>query len=65
MMLATLYNYHMNNATGTRSMMTFDYIQCDEFVTVEYEMTAQEFADMLLDDLNQELRELATEIFQG
>ncbi|MFN7317905.1 MAG: hypothetical protein ACK5S6_00215 [bacterium] len=55
----------MNNATGTRSMMTFDYIQCDEFVTVEYEMTAQEFADMMLQDLNRELRELATEIFQG
>lgn len=42
-------------------MMTFDFIQCDEFVTVEYEMTPLEFAQMLLDDVNRELRELACE----
>lgn len=65
MMLAIAYNHHMNNATGTLSMMTFDYIQCDEFVTVEYEMTVQEFIEMMVDDLNRELRELATEIFEG
>lgn len=42
-------------------MMTFDFIQCDEFVTTEFEMTPLEFAQMLLDDINQELRELACE----
>lgn len=42
-------------------MMTFDSIQSDECVPAEYEMTPQEFHDMMLEDLNRELREIASE----
>ena len=40
-------------------MMTFDYIQSDEFVPFEFTMTPQELEQMIVEDINRELREIA------
>ena len=42
-------------------MMTFDYIQSDEFVPFEFTVTPQELENMFVEDLNRELREIASE----